>query len=244
MSRFHEEFFKQNGTGHDELLLKCLSEEGLEKIKAAFLLEQSATKSREIDVWRCPLTDGKFRYQKSVPRLDPQWGYELPPRPGSNKVFGEIAYRRMCSHEQDCNNIDVCQFFQDGTSGLLVKCTQIPYIEKLDINYQSEIIVNGGRGFILGYADLLISFVFHRKALISLPNGENWTVEERPYSEHVLIEVKPDLKDVGAVLRQIKTYAEHIPGRLAVVTYTNPTAPILRFLDHEGVKVLVFERPT
>lgn len=242
MSRFHDEFFKQNGTGHDELLLKCLSEEGLDKIKSALSIEQEAVVPSNIDVWRCYLEGNKFEYRKNAPRLDPCWGYSLPPDPKSNRIFGEYAYRKRCTHEDFCEDTKVCRFFKDGTSGETVKCALVPYVESRIVNYKSEIIIDGGRGFVLGYADLLVDFIFHRKANVYLPNGETWAAEASPYRTRVLIEVKPELRDVGAVLRQIKTYGRFIGGRLAIATYTLPSESILKFLAHEGVTVIVFEK--
>lgn len=115
---------------------------------------------------------------------------------------------------------------------------------KEDFDYETEVICKNG-AFIIGYADILITFKSERWLVGQLDGFERSVLDAR-LSKHVLVEVKPELKDVGAVLRQLKTYEtvlSHRCGEISkvVVTYSCPPVDVFEYLEHEGVRIVVFE---
>lgn len=117
--------------------------------------------------------------------------------------------------------------------------------EKFD--YETEVICKNG-AFIVGYADLLITFTSEKWLTGCLEEYKKNLLYER-LSKHVLVEIKPELDDVGAVLRQLKTY-ETILGRYygdlakVIVTYSCPDVEVFEYLAHEGIRIVVFEEGT
>lgn len=183
MSRFHDEFFKQKGTEHDNLLIKFVS---------------------ELD--DCDLV------------------YDI-----QNYIY---KYCKAKNYETS------------------------DYIEK----YETEVLCKNGT-FIIGYADVVFS--------VTLPHKNSNEYNPLPLKYQCIMEIKPQLTDAGAVLRQLKTYADIlkiydqfyyvksqenpfadarrgrvIPGNLMIVTKTKPDDSVINYLEHEGVRVIVFDEGT
>lgn len=109
--------------------------------------------------------------------------------------------------------------------------------------YETEVICKSG-SFIIGYADIFIKYNISRHAIGSL---EGLDVSQYLGSDykHVLVELKPQLDDIGAVLRQLKTYESILgrEGRLekVIVTYDQQSEDLIEYLKHEGVRLIRFE---
>lgn len=104
-------------------------------------------------------------------------------------------------------------------------------------SFETEVICksrNHRSEFILGYADIVIT----------VGDEENVSICSNPFVQ-ILVEVKPELSDVGATLRQIKTYEDSLRRAprffKAIVTYSKIDPDVVEYLDHEHVKVIVFE---
>lgn len=203
MSRFHDEFFKPRGSKHDDLIIRCVSDE-LDNI-----------------VSNCTID-----YQK---------------------VIGHL-HNQMLS-----DRVDI--------------------VSKTVKGYETEAIVKGRNGFILGYADLIIYLEFG----IGIRSGQ--TIEDlkqrygdyfyngckdeisSPIQGFVVVEIKPTLDDIGAVIRQIKTYADSYNvdsnredprfrgvyksqpcvGK-CVVTQSKISNQVKKFLAHEGIDILALSQ--
>lgn len=50
MSKFHDEFFKQGSSEHDQLLIRCISKEGIKKITNAMGIGDDAVEKYETEV--------------------------------------------------------------------------------------------------------------------------------------------------------------------------------------------------
>ncbi|MFA7164631.1 MAG: hypothetical protein WC124_02125 [Desulfoplanes sp.] len=113
--------------------------------------------------------------------------------------------------------------------------------EKID--YETEVICRSG-SFIVGYADILIKYRIDNRAHGSMDGYEvsQHLVGDR---KQVLVELKPALEDIGAVLRQLKTYESILRGdgkfEKVIVTYDQQNVDLIEYLKHEGVRLIRFE---
>ena len=206
MSRFHDEFFQQKGTEHDDLIIRCVSEE-IDNISSSCIINYHA-------------------------------------------VLNVVNHM---SHSGMSDRIDIVSQKAKG--------------------YETEAIVKGRNGFILGYADLIIYLEFE----IGLRTGHTLDDLKQKYGEYfynscikelsspvfgfVVVEVKPKLDDVGAVIRQIKTYADsyhansnredprfrgvYLPQPCVgkcIVTQSTTSEQVKKFLAHEEIGILTLER--
>jgi hypothetical protein len=202
MSRFHDEFFKQKGTKHDDLLIRCLSDENLKKIA-------------------------------SEPRW-PVFSSRSSVLEGRNILTGDTVH--AWSLEDGYSSEEITRIVQEGVS-------VDPHFQKTErIDYQTEVICKSG-SFIIGYADLLISF--ERIVTADITYKNNNLRSTKTNTTYTLVEVKPELEDVGAVIRQLKTYEltlkRDIQISKCIVCGNQVPSHIQNFLAHEGIKVVVFE---
>jgi len=172
MTRFHDEFFKQKGTKHDELMFRCTSEEMLERIVAA-----------------------GWASCKDI----------LPDNPTSLRPTPEMVY-------------------------------------------ETEQIVKNGT-FIIGYVDMVIDVTYPdcaERTTYNLHKSRWETSEPGDFSFRVYVEAKPTITDVGAVMRQLKTYRatyrqvnrHEAESGMVIVTTTPLQDDAIQFLDHEGIGVI------
>jgi len=184
MSRFHEEFFGKTETRHDELVMKCVSSDGINKI-----IQKVGWKPKETG-------DIKIDYETEV----------------------------------------ICQSH----------------------GYKSN--------FIVGYADIVIKItpswskhitsevetrVKHLIENYHVPESEarrsvlNYYGKSQSQLVKILIECKPELKDIGTTIRQIKTYEsllreDCIDWFKAIATYSTVSQETVDYLAHEGIYVIRF----
>lgn len=125
-------------------------------------------------------------------------------------------------------------------------------IINLDEDYETEVICKNGN-FIIGYADIVYTVL-----VTSAEDRDSFCL---PHRYQCVIEVKPKFDDAGAILWQLKTYADilgthakeyhtHngfnvlkgtvVPGNLVIVTYTDVPSDTIEYLAHEGVDVIKF----
>lgn len=185
MSRFQEEFFGKTETRHDELVMKCVSNDGI------------------------------------------------------NKIIQSVGWvsNAQCENSIDYETEVICQSY----------------------GYKSN--------FIIGYADILIKIVpswskitetdaeARVKMLIEnyrIPEAEarrsvrNYYKGEMAGTAKILVECKPELKDIGTTIRQLKTYEGILKGDCvdwfkAIATYSRMPDETIAYLLHENVHVVTFE---
>lgn len=205
MSRFHDEFFKQRGTRHDELMMEAVSNAGIEKI----LGEKPVLKKQVVPKTAKALMG---TYYNGNPVL--MWDLET-----------DLPSNVKCALEQRGIEIEVHESIT----------------EKID--YETEVICRSG-SFIVGYADILIKYRIDNRAYGSMDGYEVFRhlAGDR---KQVLVELKPTLDDVGAVLRQLKTYESILRGddklEKVIVTYDQQNEDLIEYLKHEGVRLIRFE---
>lgn len=184
MSRFQEEFFGKTETRHDELVMKCVSSKGIDRIIKTV-------------GWKCDTSKFDVDYETEV----------------------------------------ICQ-----TSG-----------------YKSN--------FIVGYADIVIKMVpdwsktiesdaearvkllvekFHVPESEARRSARNYYKNDLAGTAKILVECKPELKDIGTTIRQLKTYesilkADCVDWFKAIATYSLASEDTTAYLLHEGIHVINFQ---
>lgn len=122
--------------------------------------------------------------------------------------------------------------------------------KELQIDYETEVLCQSHgykSNFIIGYADILIKLFVQRDedpARYGLPAGS--PCQMREILAKILVECKPELTDIGSVLRQIKTYKSLLyDGRSnfhnVIASYDEPPQKVIDYLKHEGVEIVIFE---
>jgi hypothetical protein len=205
MSRFHDEFFKQRGTRHDKLMMKAVSNAGIEKI----LGEKPVLEKQE------------------VPK----------------------TAKALMGKDYNGNPVLVCDLETDLPSNVKYAIEQrgveIAVHESITekIDYETEVICRSG-SFIVGYADILIKYRIDHRATGSM-DGYEASRHLAGDRKQVLVELKPALDDIGAVLRQLKTYESILRGdgnfEKVIVTYDQQNEDLIEYLKHEGVRLIRFE---
>jgi len=71
-------------------------------------------------------------------------------------------------------------------------------------------------------------------------NPERYAIKK---SGTILVELKPKITDIGAVLRQVKTYREYLPDitNTVIATFSEVSDDIRQIVKHENVTIVVFE---
>ena len=184
MSRFHEEFFGKTESRHDNLVMKCVSRDGINKILRAVGL------------------DGE------TPDFDTDYETEV-----------------ICqSHGYKSN-------FIIGYADILVKM-----VSKLDKSVSSE-------------ADDRIKMLvenYHVPEAEAKRSVRNYYHKQLEGTAKVLVECKPDLKDIGTTIRQIKTYESALKDDCVdwfkvIATYSAVPIETIAYLLHENIHVVIFE---
>lgn len=122
---------------------------------------------------------------------------------------------------------------------------EIDVVERVTekIDYETEVICRSG-SFIVGYADILIKYRIDDRVYGNM-NGYETSQHLVGDRKQVLVELKPALDDIGAVLRQLKTYESILRGdgkfEKVIVTYDQQNEDLIEYLKHEGVRLIRFE---
>lgn len=148
-----------------------------------------------------------------------------------------------CVSKDSINNLISLTHATDVIEEDAIKCKDHPLVSdhKTSIDYETEVVCNNGN-FIIGYADVLITI---ESKLIFKPDAFG-TQEVNTY-HIIIIEVKPELMDIGSVLRQLKTYEQCIVAQnrnvkisKVIATYSEVSEDVKQYLLHEGVHVIKF----
>lgn len=174
MSKFYDEFFAQKGGKHDELVMKCVLDVGLNNILNVTNFSEYAEKVA-------------------------------------------LGYKEVDRLVKD-----------DG----------------IQTSYETETICKNGN-FIIGYADIIIT----AKSNIIIKRKYDGIIHDVGLNTvgMIVVEVKPELNDIGSALRQLKTYEQCIKHQVtydkfykAIATYSEVSEDVKEYLLHEGVHVIKF----
>ena len=184
MSRFQEEFFGKTETRHDELVMKCVSGVGIEKIIKAVCGTQDEQTNTSID------------YETEV----------------------------ICqSHGYKSN-------FIVGYADIVIKITSSG-AKRVETDAEERV------------KKLIKDFhVPEPEARRSVRKYYNMDAVE---GTKILIECKPELKDIGTTIRQLKTYEGILRGNCinwfkAIATYSKVSDETVAYLMHEKIHVITF----
>lgn len=261
MTKFHDEFFKKGDARHDALVLKCVSnlDNKLKIINAVqdafsetFLPPAIGTKYMPHTVWicnapHCRLKDIAHRDNHLICAESTNCGH-----------YEGIKWCVSWRWEKKCNgftgeNAPLVPEMYGHRLEPQTRLVEAPLIVQTStpiqdcINYESEVICTSGNGFILGYADLLFTISGAYSIYADLGKfqlGRRWN----NFSEHniketkILIEVKPEIKEFGSILRQLKTYMKTLGVHFgAIVTYSEIQSDVIELLNRERIVVVKFE---
>ena len=228
MAKFHDEFFRQT-EGEDELVMKCVTKEGLQEMaeRIVSLGDLCTSGNRDFKNMECEIAIKG----DEIKRLIPKDGYLLRRDDYPSKDTG---WKILNVHTTGETEIKI----------------------KID-HYERELICRSS-AFIVGYADLLLKITVYVKENISFDNplnkGEIMTIENKwSFQRAGIVEVKPHIKDTAAVLRQIKTYLSlyAINARTkwekkpvgVIVSYSEISNQLTHSLHREGVAYIRMEPP-
>lgn len=248
MSKFHKEFFKQGGTEHDELILRVTS--NLRRIIKRTDLPNYIKKSvktrerrfRDIEknpkIWVCNCKDIKFCSKD----CNVGWNKERFCTKIEKDYRDKLVFRDKCKYfVSDKYNKQEEEVLKKGEwkKGRLLKRD----VFQVD-DYHTEVLCKSG-DFIVGYADLVAYLSFKRFYHLKIEDS-TWTnfYDKIIEDKKVIIEVKPKVKDFGAILRQIKTYMDTLKDNPygMIVTYSDISNEMRELLKKEGVFVVSLDK--
>lgn len=249
MSKFYEEFFKQKGSAHDQLVVKCVTAEGKKRIlESLHFLERARNSLSEPPekIWICDCM--KTEWCKSLskwawtkqPTCSRHYG---PPCKQFDPQFEEKLGDPTKYDPKKMESVPTGKIEQLNPIGEWTKVEPLVSVDDPVVTYEAEVICKNNN-FIVGFADLL----FQARTIVrmSLKLSEDWVWKDlrtKEYDERMIVDAKPELTDFGAVLRQIKTYMNvlRVP-RGVVVTYSDPPAELIELLKNEAVYVVKFPK--
>jgi hypothetical protein len=298
MTKFHDEFFKQKGKEHDQLVGVTL--EHIDEV--AELIFPVKTPEPHIHEWfYCPLVGAGYsankekeayycsKYNDGCEHWDEKYGplkCKLVKRPIINK-YGELRFDGnvfYCSGEKNRAGEDgALQILKDKATGVEVgavcsckeletvtradgqqlqhekkrNCacvlddatriftTEYPFEHKRSINKETEHIFYGYNRFILGFADVILEvgdYFTAYKGDSKLSNKEAWAL--------FVIDCKPKLDDMGAVARQIKTYADQLarergnPDKVIITCSQDIPKYAKVIAENEAIKLVIYDKET
>ena len=228
MVKFNKTPFNQVDSKHDELMLKTISDEGIDTIiKTIGFLDRAVPSD---DVGPCKIQCIKNSCGMCFGRLN---------------TFGI-----------NCSIDERGRINPASGKYIPVKTTYFGSIDKeYKTEYETEVLCMPNSS-ISGYVDALIRPYIYRDYIASCEGMSSPIPVPTLYLEDVIVEVKPEIKDAGAVLRQLKTYKEllyNAPNKwrknhdyhreyisMVVTTNSNVSPAIKDYLLHEGVHVIKF----
>ena len=253
MPKFHDEFFRSGSSKHDELVSKIINEK--ERIMGELWLQRSwynkfVSDDKEIylctqdkpewcvlesetanrdDIAECVVVD--YRYSDDEPeRFRGRCKY-CDIEVIKQKTIGIKDHWYAPSFKVK-RKLVVCEtFFEDK-------------YHPNDIEYETEkICTSRPSTFIIGYIDILFKIRLQRTFNAKIRNGWIWNNYASNYKElKIVVDAKPELKDWGGPLRQIKTYMMSEGADYGViVTYSKVSDAHQEILAKENVFVITLE---
>jgi len=260
MAKFYDEFYKQEETGHDELVIRCITDESIR----GKIIPDTISFKGQMQVLNCG--SKHFPKNSELPIYLVGKDGDITKITNESLWFYKNEYNNYKQKKQDCFDKDTCnkkdsckwlnelyyknEFFISERKEVEIKCNT-------EYKYQTEVVCRNG-SFIVGYADLLFSVrpenpmknlkVFSDNVEIS-PKFYNKNDSLLTYGTNefsILVEVKPQIKDVGSITRQLKTYRELLSQsnieKTVIVTYSDISDGARMLLKNEGIDCITVER--
>lgn len=258
MPKFHKKFFRQT-EGEDELILDCLTEEGLTNIFKSIQKQlhepriyphrDDGEKVSTKKVWKCecPFT-GNNEYFKVKPKFCAKsscYGGYWSSSSSCDKFDSD--YRDNVRDPKGEDDKLKPKEFGRTISGKLYARHSVENTEDLIEESEREILCKAENDFIIGYADLFFSCRYVIRGNLELSDGLTWKDYDWYLKEYdVVVEAKPEIKDTSAVLRQIKTYMDNLKARRdlfgVIATYSDVNSKLVDTLNEENVALAFFEK--
>lgn len=257
MKKFHDEFFKKGSAEHDKLVLKCASREGkhtiIKTIEKAFPNFRATAYSSTFAVFPPPvgatIKKEKIWICKSNPFCrETSLAHREHPVCAEKIIYTE-NWNKKCEYfvkekaPPPANKISELE-----PNGKFIEAPLIVQDSQKSINCETEVICKTKTGFILGYADILLTVSGHYSILADLSEEtEGWQWKDfRSIAwpeTRILVEVKPKISEWGSILRQVKTYMDCLNVKLATVaTYSELDARAIELLKQERIAVVKFDK--
>jgi len=241
MARLHKySFVQEKSPAHDALLCECTSIEGaeiiiLESLGSFPLIEYLKTRANDMQK--------RFLSRRKVLKKHLKYG---------DRLAYEIDLREIA------DRIDT---YDDKTLEWTMMSDLFKFeIKDIEYNYEVEKLVTVSNKDLFGYADLIIDFnVCIVPRLVDIPhyvqktkyndlNQLSMDFVDDPRSaikKHgtIVVELKPKITDIGAVLRQVKTYREYLPDitNTVIATFSEVSDDIRQIAKNENVTIVAFE---
>ena len=225
MPKFHDEFFRSGSSKHDELVSKIILEK--EKIMGEIWLQRlfyNKFDDSDRDIYVCRANN------------KPEWC----------NLDHDIAHSGIpnCnfSFNYRCKYCDADKYKSDKMKFETTKCKSTQTDNILIIDTETEKICKSG-AFIIGYIDVMYIVQIERFWSVKISDGWGWEhfgKQERDIK--IVLDAKPELKDWGGPLRQIKTYMDSERADYGViVTYSSVSDEHQEILAQENVFVITLE---
>jgi len=232
MARLTAKSFDQRTSDHDALLCECTSKEGAENIILQSIEE---------------FFTGEFlktTMLNAMPDLK------------------RCLYNTISTHPEYLQLLGRPMYEEDIVIGIvddLWLFNHLKYEKNIEYNYEVERLVTKSDGYLFGYADLIIEynviikpyFAFGELSFVFGESSEEdiskiWldvtSISFKKYGT-ILIELKPNLRDKGAVLRQVKTYRECLPDikNTVIATFSEVSDARRQLAKNEDVIIVTFK---
>jgi len=225
MPKFHDEFFRSGSSKHDELVSKIIL--GKEKIIGEIWLQRifyDKFDNLDRDIYVCRANN------------KPEWC----------TLDHDIAHASTpyCNFSYDyrCKYCDTNKYQSDKIKFETIKCKSIQTDNILKIDTEAEKICKNGN-FIIGYIDVMYTVQIERFWEVKISDDWGWDKfgKDAPTIK-IVFDAKPELKDWGGPLRQIKTYMDSESADYGViVTYSKVSDEYQEILAQENVFIVTLE---
>jgi hypothetical protein len=167
-------------------------------------------------------------------------------RLGTTLIDHDFMGCESCSRHKNCPN--------NWTSTKQKIENEVDYsVRCIKHSYETEVLCKNG-SFIMGYADMVIK-TERVVGIITAVEFNKTTCSIYPFYNlkediYTIVEVKPELNDIGAIIRQLKTYKEILsktelrddgPIAMVIATPVEVTDAVEKYLLHEGINVYKIE---
>lgn len=245
MGRLTARSFDQRTPDHDALLCECTTKEGAENIILQSIEEfftGEFLKGTMLNaMWH--LKELLYRGVLKYPKLRGKLGDDLRLFDHYLQLFNHIKY------ETDIEKLGDDLWLFD----------HLKYEKDIEYNYEVEKLVMKSDRDLFGYADLIIDynvvikpyFVFGELSLVFGEGPETDTskiwlgYDPITIKKHgtILVELKPYIRDIGAVLRQVKTYRDYLPNitNTVIATFSEVSDNIRQLAQNENVIIVAFK---
>ncbi len=240
MPKFHDEFFKKGSSEHDNLIYKIL--QNPKQIFKKYVETRSKDDTELVCV--CDHSQ-KPKFCNSIGDI----AWMAPPKCGNlyknNKE--EISAINKCKHLDANNFIEEVSDFENDINPVydIIASPRIYKRKIIQMDSETEKICKSGNSFIIGYADIVFTFVYSFTIDLQIRDGfiwKNWK-EDDWIDLTIVVDAKPELKSWGGPLRQIKTYMDCLRADYGfLVSYDSIPEEHKKILKKERVGIITIDK--